>query len=133
MNNVANDHFKYLLSPYFRIVGFVFIIVSIIVLILSAMIKSYFYILPDAQLILMYNRLSFLAGLSFIIFSGEKVESDETRKARYNALILSLAVSAVLLFVIEVVNVFNNNAPVNAVDFMIIEMCNYYIFFRLRI
>ena len=132
MENGTINYSKYLLSSFFRIIGFVFVIMSLLVLFFSAIIKSYLYFLPDAHIVLMYNRISFVIGLAFIIFSREKEEDGNAQRIRYRALLFSLMVSVMLLIIVEMINILNNNVPINAVDFMIIEMCVYYIIFRLK-
>jgi len=123
----SNLFTKYSLPSYFKIIGLVVILISMLVLIFAALIKSYIVVFPASNIILMYNRLSFLCGLSLVIFSREREENEETDKARLVALIFSMAASILLLIIIEIINVFSNNSPIDAVDFMIIEMCIYYI------
>ena len=125
----SNLFTKYSLPSYFKIIGLVVILISLLVLVFAAFIKSYLVFFPASNIILMYNRISFLCGLSLVVFSREREENDETDKARLVALIFSMAASVLLLVVIEIINVFNNNSPIYAIDFMIIEMCLYYIIF----
>jgi len=125
----SNLFTKYSLPSYFKIIGLVVILISLLVLVFAAFIKSYLVFFPASNIILMYNRISFLCGLSLVVFSREREEDDETDKARLVALIFSMAASVLLLVVIEIINVFNNNSPIYAFDFMIIEMCLYYIIF----
>lgn len=132
MDSETTNYVKYFLPSYFRIIGLVLVLVSIIILVFAALVKSYLDFLPAAHLILMYNRLSFIFGLSLMVFSREREEKEETQKARFNALIFSLLAGITLLIILEIINILNNNVPVNAVDFMIIQMCLYYIFFRLK-
>ncbi len=126
----SNLFTKYSLPSYFKIIGLVVILISLLVLVFAAFIKSYLVFFPASNIILMYNRISFLCGLSLVVFSREREENDETDKARLVALIFSMAASVLLLVVIEIINVFNNNSPIYAIDFMIIEMCLYYIIFK---
>ncbi|MGA7838214.1 MAG: hypothetical protein WB996_09620 [Ignavibacteriaceae bacterium] len=126
----SNLFTKYSLPSYFKIIGLVVILISLLVLVFAAFIKSYLVFFPASNIILMYNRISFLCGLSLVVFSREREEDDETDKARLVALIFSMAASVLLLVVIEIINVFNNNSPIYAIDFMIIEMCLYYIIFK---
>lgn len=132
MEKNADPVSRYFLPPYFKIIGLVLILISLMILIFAALIKSYLQFLPAANVILIYNRISFLCGISLVVFSGEKEETERIRQLRYEALILSLVISVLLLVVLEIINVFNNNSPIYAVDFMIIEMCVYYIIFRLK-
>ena len=132
MEKDSNLPTKYFLPSYFKIIGLVLILISITVLIFAALIKSYLQFFPASSVILMYNRIAFLCGISIVVFSKEKEENLEVQTARLNALILSLFISFLLLIILEIINVFNNNAPVYAVDFMIIEMCIYYIIFRFK-
>ncbi|HKJ80526.1 MAG TPA: hypothetical protein VJ954_00780 [Ignavibacteriaceae bacterium] len=128
----SNLFTKYSFPSYFKIIGLVVILISMLVLIFAALIKSYIVVFPVSNIILMYNRLSFLCGLSLVIFSREREENEETDKARLVALIFSMAASILLLIIIEIINVFSNNSPIYAVDFMIIEMCIYYIKFKFK-
>ncbi|MGA8263854.1 MAG: hypothetical protein WB779_05390 [Ignavibacteriaceae bacterium] len=132
MENTKGSITKYFLPSYFRIVGLVLIIVSIIVLVFATIVKAYYEFFPAAHQMLMFNKLSFVCGLSLIIFSKEKSENDEINKSRFNALAFSLAASVLILIVFEVINILNSQAPLYAVDFLIIEMCVYYIFFRMK-
>jgi len=128
----SNLFTKHSFPSYFKIIGLVVILISMLVLIFAALIKSYIVVFPVSNIILMYNRLSFLCGLSLVIFSREREENEETDKARLVALIFSMAASILLLIIIEIINVFSNNSPIYAVDFMIIEMCIYYIKFKFK-
>jgi hypothetical protein len=132
MEKDSNLLTKYFLPSYFKIIGLVLIVISITVLIFAALVKSYLQFFPASNVILMYNRISFLCGISLVVFSREKNENEETDRIRLQALTLSLAASVLLLLALEIINIFNNNAPVYAVDFMIIEMCIYYIIFRFK-
>ena len=132
MSNYPDSFTKYFLPSYFKIIGIVLIIISIIVLIFATVFKFYLDFFSAAHLILMFNRLSFICGLSFIIFSKEKSENEETEKNRFNALVFSIAISALILVILEIINILNKQVPINAVDFLIIEMCVYYIFFRFK-
>lgn len=132
MDSDTENFTKYFLPSYFKIIGIVLIIISILILLLASLIKYYFAVFPAAHFVLMFNRLSFVAGLSFVIFSKEKEENEEVNRIRLNALIFTIAVSTFTLLVLEFINLLNNNAPVDAIDFMIIEMCVYYIIFRLK-
>jgi Ca2+/Na+ antiporter len=80
----------------------------------------------------MFNKLSFVCGLSLIIFSKERSENDETNKLRFNAFVFSMAASVLILIVFEIMNILNKQVPLYALDFLIIEMCVYYIFFRFK-
>ena len=129
----ASDSFtKIFLPSYFKIIGLVLIIISILVLVFSALLKSYLDFFPAAQRLLMYNRLSLVCGLSLIIFSKEKAENEQTQILRFNAFVFSLGLSILILIVFEVINIQNNQVPLYAVDFLIIEMCAYYIYFRYK-
>jgi hypothetical protein len=132
MENTKGSITKYFLPSYFRIVGLVLIIVSIIVLVFATIVKAYYEFFPAAHQMFMFNKLSFVCGLSLIIFSKEKSENDEINKSRFNALVFSLAASVLILIVFEVINILNSQAPLYAVDFLIIEMCVYYIFYRMK-
>ena len=132
MDNVSNSATKFFLASYFKIIGLVLIIISILVLVFTALVKSYLYFFPAAHQVIMFNRLSFVCGLSLVIFSKEKTENEDTDKSRLNALIFSLAVSILILLIIEIINILNEQVPLYAVDLIIIEMCIYYIFFRLK-
>jgi len=130
MEDPSNSFTKYFLPSYFKIIGFVLLIISIIVLVFAALVKSYLDFFPAAHQVLMFNRLSFVCGLSLVIFSKEKTENAETQQSRLNALIISLAVTTLTVVVFEIINILNRQIPLYAVDFLIIEMCIYYIFFR---
>ena len=132
MEKHTHSFTEYFLPHYFKIVGLVLIIVAIIILIFVALLNSYLVFFPTSHTIMMFNRLVIVGGLSLIIFSKEKFESEETNKTRLNSLIFSLAASAIILLVFEVVNVLNNQVPLYAVDYLIIQMCVYYIFFRIQ-
>jgi hypothetical protein len=132
MDNVSNSFIKIFLPSYFKIIGIVLIIISILVLVFAALVKSYVDFFPAAQQLLMLNRLSLVCGLSLIIFSKEKAENEETLKSRFNAFVFSLGVSTLILIVFEVLNILNHQVPLFAVDFLIIEMCVYYVFFRFK-
>ena len=130
MNTSPDSFTKYFLPSYSKIIGLVLIIISIIVLIFTALVKSYIYFFPASHQVLMFNRLSFVCGLSLIIFSREKAENEETYKARFNAFVFSLWASILIIIIFEVINILNNQVTLSAVDFLIIEMCIYYVFFR---
>lgn len=132
MKSSSSLYVKFFFPSYFRIVGLVLIVISIMILVFAAFVKTYLDFIPAAHFVLMYNRLSFVLGLSLVIFSKEKVESEETQEIRLNAFIFSLAAAVFLLLFFELVNMLNNNEPVQAVDFIIIEMCVYYLFFKLK-
>lgn len=132
METDPGNYSKYLLPYYFRVIGLVVIIISIMILVFAAIIKFYLVILPGSHLVLIYNRISFVGGLGLLVFSREKKENESTLKTRYSALFISLAVSIILLVVLEIFNINNNNAQLDAIDFLIIEMCVYYILFRLK-
>ena len=132
MNNRSDSFTRYFLPSYSKIIGIVLIVVSIIVLIFTALVKSYFDFFPAAHSILILNRLSFICGLAFIVFSKEKSENEETTKSRFNAFVFSLWASILIIIIFEVINILNNQVQLSAVDFMIIEMCIYYIFFRAK-
>ena len=132
MNTSPDSFTKYFLPSYSKIIGLVLIIISIIVLIFAAIVKSYLDFFPAAHSILMFNRLSFICGLAFIIFSKEKSEDEQTYKSRFNAFVFSLWASILIIIIFEVINILNNQVQLSAVDFMIIEMCLYYVFFRLK-
>jgi len=132
MDTVSNSVTKFFLPGYFKIIGLVLIIISILVLVFAALVKYYLYFFPEAHQVLMFNRLSFVCGLSLVIFSKEKTENEETYKAKFNAFVFSLVASVFILIVLEIVNIVNAQVPLYAVDFLIIEMCVYYIFFRLK-
>jgi hypothetical protein len=132
MDNVSDSFTKFFLPSYFKIIGLILIIISILVLVFSALLKSYLDFFPAAQRLLMFNRLSLVFGLTLIIFSKEKTENAETQKLRFNAFVFSLGASILILIVFEVVNILNNQVPLYAVDFLIIEMCAYYIYFRFK-
>lgn len=127
---INENYTKYFFPSYFKIIGLVLIIVSIIVLVFAAVVKAYLEFFPAAHQVLMFNRLSFVCGLSLVIFSKEKTENAETQQSRLNALIISLAVTTLTVVVFEIINILNRQIPLYAVDFLIIEMCIYYIFFR---
>jgi hypothetical protein len=91
---------------------------------------SYLDFFPAAQQLLMFNRLSLVCGLSLIIFSKERTENEETQKLRFNAFVFSMGASILIVIVFEVINILNKQVPLYAVDFLIIEMCAYYIYFR---
>lgn len=132
MNSSPDSFTRYFLPSYSKIIGIVLIVVSIIVLIFTALIKTYFDFFPAAHSILILNRLSFICGLAFIIFSKEKSENEETDKSRFNAFVFSLGATILMVIIFEVINVFNKQIQLSAVDFLIIEMCVYYIFFRVK-
>lgn len=132
MNTSPDSFTKYFLPSYSKIIGLVLIIISIIVLIFAAIVKSYLDFFPAARSILMFNRLSFICGLAFIIFSKEKSEDEQTYKSRFNAFVFSLWASILIIIIFEVINILNKQVQLSAVDFMIIEMCIYYVFFRFK-
>jgi hypothetical protein len=132
MGTASNSFTKFFLPSYFKIIGLVLIIISILVLVFAALVKSYVDFFPAARQLLMCNRLSLVFGLSLIIFSKEKTENEETQELRFNAFVFSLGASVLILIVFEVINIFNNQVPLNAVDFLVIEMCAYYIFFKIQ-
>ena len=132
MNSRSDSFTKYFLPPYSKIIGLVLIIISIFVLIFAAIVKSYLDFFPTAHSILMFNRLSFICGLAFIIFSKEKSEDEETFKSRFNAFVFSLGTTILIIIIFEVINILNKQIQLSAVDFVIIEMCIYYIFFRFK-
>lgn len=76
--------------------------------------------------------MSFVGGLALLVFSKETEENETTIRSRYGALFISLAFSIVLLMVLELVNINNNNVRLDAIDFLIVEMCVYYIIFKLK-
>lgn len=132
MDNVSDSLTKFFLPFYFKIIGLILIIISFLVLVFSALLKSYLDFFPAAQRLLMFNRLSLVFGLTLIIFSKEKTENAETQKLRFNAFVFSLGASILIVIVFEVVNILNNQVSLYAVDFLIIEMCAYYIYFRFK-
>ena len=132
MEKQTNSFTKYFLPSYFKIVGLVFVIVAIIILIFAALLNSYLVFSPASHTIIMFSRLVIVGGLSLIIFSKEKSEREETDKIRLNSLIFSLAASVIILLVFGIVNVLNSQVPLYAVDYLIIQMCVYYIFFRIQ-
>jgi len=132
METGSGNYSKYLLPSYFRIIGLVVIIISIFILVFATIIKSYLILLPGSHLILNYNRMSFVGGLALLVFSKETEENETTIRSRYGALFISLAFSIVLLMVLELVNINNNNVRLDAIDFLIVEMCVYYIIFKLK-
>lgn len=73
-----------------------------------------------------------MGGLALLVFSKETEENETTIRSRYGALFISLAFSIVLLMVLELVNINNNNVRLDAIDFLIVEMCVYYIIFKLK-
>jgi len=73
-----------------------------------------------------------VGGLALLVFSKETEENETTIRSRYGALFISLAFSIVLLMVLELVNINNNNVRLDAIDFLIVEMCVYYIIFKLK-
>ena len=130
MGNTSDSFIKFFLPSYFKIIGLVLIIISILVLVFAALLKSYLDFFPVTQQLLMFNRISLVCGLSLIIFSKEKTENEETQKLRFNAFVFSIGASILIVIVFEVINIFNKQVPLYAVDFLIIEMCAYYIYFR---
>ena len=132
MESEKNNYTGYFLPPFFRITGFVIVLISIIILILASLIKTYLAVLPSSHLVLILDRVSIVTGLSLLIFSREKDENENTQKNRHSALLLSLLVSVVLIIILEIINVLQNDVPVYAIDFIIIEMCIYYIIFKLK-
>lgn len=130
MGNGSYSFTKFFLPSYFKIIGLVLIIISILVLVFTALLMSYLDFFPAAQQLLMFNRLSLVCGLSLIIFSKEKAENEETQKLRFNAFVFSMGASILIVIVFEVINILNKQVPLYAVDFLIIEMCAYYIYFR---
>ena len=132
MESNSNTYSRYFLPSYFKIIGLVLVLISILVLVFAALVRTCLYIFPAAHQVLLFNRLSFVCGLSLVIFSKEKNENKETDEARFKAFIVSLAASIVLLIIFEIINTLNSNLPIYAVDFIIIQMCIYYIFFRIK-
>ncbi len=124
---------KYFFPSYFKIIGLILVTISILALLFAALIRSYLDFFPAAGQILITVRLSLVCGLSLIIFSKEKSESEETDKSRFNALLFSVAASVFIFIILEVINIFYYQVLLSAVDFFIIEMCLYYIFFRLQL
>ena len=132
MENAPDSFVKFFLPAYFKIIGLVLIIVSIIVLVFAAVVKTYIDFFPAAHNILMFNRLSLIFGLASIVFSREKSENEETGKARFNSFVFSLGATFLIVVIFEVIHILKNQVQLSAVDFLIIEMCIYYIFFRLK-
>lgn len=130
MGNTSDSFIKFFLPSYFKIIGLVLIIISILVLVFTLLLKSYLDFFPASQQLLMFNRLSLVCGLSLIIFSKEKTENEETQILRFNAFVFSMGASILIVIVFEVINILNKQVPLYAVDFLIIEMCAYYIYFR---
>lgn len=130
MGNTSVSFIKFFLPSYFKIIGLVLIIISILVLVFTLLLKSYLDFFPASQQLLMFNRLSLVCGLSLIIFSKEKTENEETLILRFNAFVFSMGASILIVIVFEVINILNKQVPLYAVDFLIIEMCAYYIYFR---
>ena len=133
MEKYTHSFTKYFLPNYFRIIGLVLIIVAIIILFFAALLNSYLVFFPVSHTVTMFNRLVIVAGLSLIIFSKEKSELEETDKIRLNSLIFSIAAGVVILLVFEVVNILNSQVPLDAVDYLIVQMCIYYIFFKMSL
>jgi hypothetical protein len=132
MDNVTNSFTKYFLPSYFKIIGLVLVVISIIVLIFAAIVRTYLDFFPAAHRVLMFNKVSLVCGLSFIIFSKGKRENEEIDKSRFNALVFSVAASVLIIVLLEVINIFNYQVQLFATDFLIIEMCLYYIFFSVQ-
>lgn len=123
---------KYYLPSFFKIAGIIIVVIALAILVFLLSVRYYFEMIPQATQIIMFDKFLFVSGLLLINFSNEKTENESTASARLQAFILSIVISIIIMMIFEFISFYNQQVPLQAIDFVIIQMCLYYIFFRLK-
>lgn len=127
------DYKTFLLPAGYRLAGYLILLFSLAVLLLTLLMKIFFSVDVDVNDPVRFAYLGIAAGLLLIASSAESIENYLIEKIRSESLLVSLIISTAFIIILEMIKAFTGKPQTSAVDFIIIMIALYILLFQYRL